>query len=316
MDHQNAPKQPQNTRPPVALSERLAILSGQRSGIITAQPIIPLPSQPRARGEAQVTSKARPGQGARPALSVISTLRQAGSSKLVFPRVPVASGLQAVLVNTAGGITGGDRFSLSATAGPDTHLTLTTQAAERAYGAQPGETGRLRNRLTVAQGARLDWLPQETILFENSRLRRDMHVDLAPDARLLFVESLVLGRALMGEALHAVTFHDRVEIRRDGVPIFLDALLLSGDADAHMAQAANGAGALASVVFAAPEAEGLLDPIRAALAASPTPSGASLLAPDLLHLRLLAPDSFGLRKALIPALTLLSQGPLPRTWMI
>jgi urease accessory protein len=230
--------------------------------------------------------------------------------------VPDAAGLQAVLVNTAGGITGGDRFSLSATAGPDTHLTLTTQAAERAYGAQPGETGRLRNRLTVAQGARLDWLPQETILFENSRLRRDMQVDLAADARLLFVESLVLGRALMGEALHAVTFHDRVEIRRDGHPVFLDALALTGDANAHMTRAAEGAGALASVVFAAPEAAGLLGPVRAVLDATPTPAGASLLAPDLLHIRLLAPDSFGLRKALIPALTLLSHGPLPRTWMI
>ena len=118
------------------------------------------PSQPRARGEAQVTAKARDGA------SVIASLRQAGSSKLVFPRG--GAGLQAVLVNTAGGITGGDRFALSATAGPGTQLTLTTQAAERAYGAQPDETGRVTNRLRVSEGAQLNWLPQETILFENS----------------------------------------------------------------------------------------------------------------------------------------------------
>ena len=272
---------------------------------ITELHTITAPSQPRARGEAQVTAKARDGA------SVIASLRQAGSSKLVFPRG--GAGLQAVLVNTAGGITGGDRFALSATAGPVTQLTLTTQAAERAYGAQPGETGRVINRLSVSEDAHLNWLPQETILFENSCVRRDMKVDLHETARFMFVESLVLGRVAMGETLHNATFHDRVEIRRAGALIFADAMALSGDVSAHMAQAAGGAGALASVILAAPNAEALLTPVRAAL--NPT-SGASLLAPDLLHLRLLAPDGFGLRQTLLPALRLLSHGPLPRTWMI
>lgn len=266
---------------------------------------ITAPSQPRARGEAQVTAKSRDGT------SVIATLRQAGSSKLVFPRG--GAGLQAVLVNTAGGVTGGDRFALSATARPGTQLTLTTQAAERAYGAQPGETGRISNRLSVDENAQLNWLPQETILFENSSVRRDMKVDLHDTARFLFAESLVLGRVAMGETLHNAHFHDRVEIRRGGTLVFADALALCGDISAHMARCAGGAGAFASVILAAPHAESLLAPVRACL--NPT-SGASLLAPDLLHLRLLAPDGFGLRQSLLPALRLLSQGPLPRTWMI
>ena len=258
-----------------------------------------------------MTTKARTAQGA--TTSVIDTLRQAGSSKLVFPRGAMATELQAVLVNTAGGITGGDRFSLAATAGPGTHLTLTTQAAERAYGAQPGETGRLRNRLTVEAGAAMHWLPQETILFEKSALRRDMQVDLAADARLLFVETVVLGRAAMGEDLHDITFADRVEIRRAGTPVFLDAAQLTGDAQAQMARNAGGARAFASLVYVAPDAEALLGPVRETL--SPT-AGASLLGPELLHLRALAPDGFTLRQTLVPALQLLRQGPLPRTWMI
>lgn len=262
-------------------------------------------AQPRARGVARLVAKARAGT------SVIRDLHQAGSAKLVFPRADF--GLQAVLVNTAGGITGGDRFDLTFEAEAGTHLTLTTQAAERAYGAQQAETGRLTTHLTVGAGARINWLPQETILFERCRYARAMRIDMAANARLLFVEPLVFGRTAMGETLTDIDFADRVEMYRAGTPLFCDAMNIRGDAVDHLGRVAGHAAALASVVYIAPDAAAHLDAIRAML---PEAAGASLIGDDLLHIRLLASDSFLLRQTLMPILVRLGETSLPRAWMI
>ncbi|MBB97700.1 MAG: urease accessory protein [Rhodobacteraceae bacterium] len=265
-------------------------------------------AQPRAQGQVRVTAKARDGA------AVIDDLHQQGSLKALFPRSRGAA-LDAVLLNTGGGVTGGDRFDVAIGAGPDTHLTVTTQAAERAYKAQPQETGRLRNRLTVQAGARLDWLPQETILFDGAAVDRRLSADLAVDATLLLVEPLVFGRHAMGETLRSGRFTDRIDIRREGVPLFADRTALSGDIAAHLARpgVAAGAGAMASVVYAAADAERHLPALRACL---PATGGASLIRDGLLFARLLAPDSFTLRKHLLPLIDLLSTTPLPRTWTI
>lgn len=261
--------------------------------------------QPRARGSVRLATKARAGK------SVLRDLYQAGSAKVVFPRSP--AGLQAVTVNTAGGITGGDQFDYTYDVARDTHLTLTTQAAERAYGSQQAETGRQQTTLRVESGGRADWVPQETILFNTCRFARAMRVELAQDARLLFVEPLVFGRAAMGEVLSDIAFHDRVDVYRGGAPLFCDAMTFRGDARAHMARVADGAGALASVVYVAPDAGSHLDGVRAIL---PQTAGASLIGEDLLHVRFLAQDGFALRASLIPVLTRLSNTSLPRAWMI
>lgn len=241
-------------------------------------------------------------------------LHQSGSLKLLFPRCAPGT-RQAVLVNTAGGITGGDRFSVTARAAPGAHLCLTTQACERAYRAASQDRGQLDTRLEVGDGARLDWLPQETILFDGSALKRSLRADLSGSARLLLVEPLLFGRTEMGERLTDLRFSDRIEIRRAGRPVYLDALNLDGDADAHLGRAftAGGARAMAGLVFAAPEAEALLPRVRALL---PETGGASLLAPDLMCLRLLAADGFALRRVLMPVLTLLTGAALPRPWML
>lgn len=241
-------------------------------------------------------------------------MAQSGSLKALFPR-PRGEGLEAVLVNTAGGITGGDRFRVDATAGTGTRLTLTSQAAERAYRAVPGAAGRMETRLQVDPGARLDWLPQETILYDGCNYDRRLDVDMAPDARLLLVEPLVFGRAAMGEVLSDARFTDRIEVRRADVPLYLDRIVLDGDIAARLARpfTANGAGAMATLLFAAPEAEAQLAPLRALL---PETGGASLLGPDLLVARILATDSFELRRSLVPALTRLTGHDLPRPWMM
>ncbi len=218
-------------------------------------------------------------------------------------------------LNTSGGVTGGDRFSIDARAEAHARLTLTTQAAERIYRAQPGDTGRIDTRLTVGAGSRIDWLPQETILFDRASLRRRLTVDMASDATLLLVEPLMFGRRAMGETLDQIALSDRIDIRRAGALLFTDATRIDGNVpDLMQGQATgSGAGAMATLILAAPGAEAALDPLRAAL---PDRGGASMIREDLIVARILAEDSFALRAALIPILTKLNGGDLPRTWML
>jgi len=264
-------------------------------------------AQPRAIGRVGIGSK----QGG--ARSTLATLHQSGAFKALFPR-PLGPTLEAILINTAGGITGGDRFSTSLEVGADSRLSVTTQAAERAYRAQPGEIAQVRTRAQVATGARLDWLPQETILYNGASLQRKLRVDLAPSARLLLLEPLVFGRAAMGETLTDIRFRDRIEITREGAPLYTDALAFSGDATAQLARpgVADGAGAMASLILVAPEAEAHLDALRALM---PATGGVSLIRPDLLAMRLLAPDSHALRQVLVPVLARLTDNAIPRSWM-
>lgn len=279
-------------------------------------------AQPRAMGD--VALSVRRAGAAADAPTRLADLRQQGSLKVLFPRGGHA-GCMAVLVNTAGGVTGGDSFATRALAEAGATLTLSTQAAERAYRAQPGQLGRIRTTLTAQTGARLAWLPQETLLYQGAALDRHLSVDLHGDATALVVEPLVLGRAAMGEVVTDALLRDTIELRRDGRLLCLDRVTLSGDIAARMVRpgVARGAGALANVIFAGPRAEALLDPLRAMLPDADTDTGkgtatggATLRAPGLLCLRLLASDSFALRRSLVPILERLHGDALPRPWML
>lgn len=219
------------------------------------------------------------------------------------------------MVNTAGGITGGDQFDLSVAVEPHATLTLTTQAAERAYRAQRDEIGTLTTKLDVLAGGRLNWLPQELILFERCNLHRRLAVSLQPDAQLLLVEPIVFGRTAMGEALHDARFQDRISITRAGQPLYLDGINLGGDVATLLQRPATAAGAtaMASVVMVAPEAAAHFSAIQSAL---PPTAGVSLMADDLLVIRILATDSLELRRVLIPVLERLNNNTLPMSWRL
>lgn len=263
---------------------------------------------PRAQGRVRLSTKPRAST------TVIDGFRQSGSYKCLFPRTS-GTALEAVLVNTSGGVTGGDRFDCAVSAGAGTRTTLTTQACERAYRAMPDQIGEVTNWIQVAERAHVNWLPQETILFDGCALDRSLSVDLAEDATFLMVEPLVFGRAAMGEVLGAVHLRDRISIRRGGVPLYLDAVQFRGDLNAHLAQrfVGGGAGAMASVVYVAPNAESYLEELRETL---PDTAGVSLLRDDVLAMRLLSEDSFTLRRTLLPVLRQLSGANLPRCWTL
>jgi urease accessory protein len=247
-------------------------------------------------------------------VSRLKGLRQSGSLRLVFPQ-SYTPDVEAVLVNTAGGITGGDSFALDVQVGGGAALTITTQAAERAYRAQRGEVGHVTTKISVGDNAYLKWLPQELILFERCALRRHLEIDLTAQARLLMVEPVVFGRAAMPETLRDVMFQDRIKITREGQPIYIDGMDLIGDTTSHLARPAiaNGAGAMASIVMIAADVASHLNPVRALL---PDTAGASLLSETTLVIRQLARDSYELRRSLIPILEHLSHNTLPTSWRL
>jgi len=264
-------------------------------------------SPPRARGRVALSSKQVNGR------TVLSDLHQSGAFKVVFPRSD--DWLRPILLNTSGGVTGGDRFALDVHVAADTQISLTTQAAERAYRAQPGEVGHIRTTAKVFGKGCLHWLPQELILYNGCALDRRLRIDLSAKARLLMVEPVVFGRAAMGEILTEGHFHDRIEVTRAGQPLYRDALRLEGDIAANLARVgtAHGAAAMASGLYVASNAEAVLDAVRQHLGDL---GGASLLQPDVLALRLIAPDSHILRQHLLPVLDLLSQSTLPISWRL
>ncbi|HUF55551.1 MAG TPA: urease accessory protein UreD [Thermohalobaculum sp.] len=267
-------------------------------------------TQPRAIGAAAV------GAARRGCASTLAGLRQQGSAKIFLPGVP-GDALEAVLLNTAGGITGGDRFRWSADAAAGARLVITTQAAERAYRAQDSELASVETRLEIAAGARIDWLPQETILFDRSALSRRIEVDMEPDATLVLAESVVLGRRAMGERVRSCRFSDQWRIRRGGRLVHADALRIWGETAGLAAPAAlGGATAFASIVMVAPDVADRLDPVRRLLADAPGVEAGASAFDGCLVLRMLAEDGYALRPALLRLLTCLCGRPLPRVWSI
>ena len=262
----------------------------------------------RAWGAALVSAERRDGA------IRLAQLRQEGSLKVLLPRVRAGEAVEAVLLNTAGGLTGGDRLRTEAKAGPGGHLVVSTQAAERVY-RSPGGLAEVAATLAVAPGGRLDWLPQETILYDGAALDRRLKLDLAPGGRALLVEPVILGRRAMGETVRQAILRDRWEVWQDGRLLFADRLRIEGEAWGALESPGTlgGAGAWASVLLLSPEASSLLGPLRRLLPAS---AGASVVREGVLFARVLAEDGFWLRQALVPAVELLAGGPLPKVWRL
>lgn len=269
----------------------------------------PLPDLQRARGELRISA-----QRSKDDVTRLKNLRQQGSYRAIFPR-PIGGNVEAVIVNTAGGVTGGDRFSTTVTAEKTAQISVTTQAAERIYRATDTRSGIMQTTLRADADAQLYWLPQETILFDGSRLHRRLDVDLHPSARFLMVEPLVFGRTASGESLQSGALDDRVTITCDGLPIYLDRIKLTGDITRQLGHGAvaNHANSVASIVLVDPAAASLLDPVRALL---PATAGASLLSQTMLVVRIIAADSFALRTAIYPILTLLTHNTVPKNWRL
>ncbi|WP_448956614.1 urease accessory protein UreD [Labrys neptuniae] len=264
------------------------------------------PRLERAQGSARLTFRRCVGA------TRLATLYQEGCAKARLPRPLPGVNPEAILINTAGGLTGGDHLTVEVAAGPATSVTITTQACERVY-RSTGEDAVVANRLVAEAGARLAWLPQETILFDGGRLFRRLEADLADSAEFLAVEAILFGRAAMGETVRSGALRDRWRIRRNGKLIFADDLRIEGDIDGHLAAAATFGGhhAMATILAVCPEPETRLDRIREIIGSR---GGASAWDGKLV-MRLVAESGLALRRRLEPLLSfLLADRPLPKVW--
>ena len=227
----------------------------------------------------------------------------------------------AVLLNTAGGLVGGDRLEIEIALEPGARALVTQQAAEKVY-RSAGADVTVANRLAVGDRAWLEWLPQETILFEGARLRRRLTLDLAGSGAALAGEILVFGRHARGERMLSGAAFDGWEIRRDGRLLWADALDLGDDPGAALGSSAGfgGAVALGTLVCAIPDAASRLDAAREALGDT-TEAGASVVG-EILLVRFLdaRPDALRRRFAAVwAALRRAALGlppVLPRVWHV
>jgi urease accessory protein len=236
-------------------------------------------------------------------------LHEAGSLRVRCPGAPAAE-LEAVLINTAGGVAGGDRFTLDITAGDDTRLVITTAAAEKVYRTL-GPDSTIDVKLNVASGATLAWLPQETILFDRARLARTIEADVAADARLVIAEAVVFGRSGMGETVEEGALIDRWRIRRAGKLVYAETVRLDGAVASVMAQPAVAKGGVAvATVLIVPGDDAVVAAVRA-LQDFSGEVGASAWK-GIAAVRLAAPDGAALRRDLIHVMTTVRA--LPRIW--
>ncbi len=247
-------------------------------------------------------------------LSRRARVHEAGSLRVRFPNGPDKGTLDAVIVNTAGGMTGGDQFELDVEVGAGARLSVTTAAAEKVYRSLGPDT-KVGVKLAINNGATLTWLPQETILFDQVRLRRTIDVELAGSAHLLLAEAIVFGRAAMGEILNEGRLFDRWRVRLDGALVFAETLRIDGAIAKHLAERPVAAGGAAVAgILKIPGDEAAVAAVNAMQQNFRGEVGASAWN-GLALARLVAPDGAALRHDLAAIVTAWSETPLPRLWL-
>ena len=226
----------------------------------------PRPSEdpPAAAGRQRARGEVRAAFARAGARTEAERVFETGGLRLRFPRA--GDECEAVVVNTGGGMAGGDRARIDLAAGPGARVFATTQAAEKVYRADGGPC-RVETRLSVEAGGALFWVPQETLLYDGARLERRLEADVAADGSLLLIEAAVFGRLAHGETGVAAHLFDRWRVRRAGRLVFAEALRLE-NAAVHLDRPAVGRGAraIAALLYLAPDAPDRLADLRDALA--------------------------------------------------
>lgn len=243
-------------------------------------------------------------------------LFQQGCLAARLPRPAAAGTLDVVMMNTAGGLTGGDELTVEVSLDAAARATFTTPACERIYRSIGGDAC-IDQRLEIGRGACLHWIPRETILYDGGRLRRSVDVELINGAELLVAETLLLGRAAMGEAVERGAWQDRWTLRRAGRLVYCDAVRLVEPIGRAVAGATvlGGRTAVVSLVHAGTDLAAKCEALRATFETIEAVAGGASLTGEVLVARIVAPDSRVARRALEAALRqLIQERALPRGW--
>jgi urease accessory protein len=133
----------------------------------------------------------------------------------------------AIIVHPPGGIAGGDQLAIEVEAGSGAHAFLTTPGAAKWYRTK-GLPARQHVRIVAGQGAAVEWLPQETIIFNEAEAGMEHEVELAPDACYIGSEILCFGRRAAGERFASGILRQRTRIRRGGRLVWWEEGVLAG----------------------------------------------------------------------------------------
>jgi urease accessory protein len=211
----------------------------------------------RAEGSGRIVLSG-PEQGTR-----IIDVFQRAPIRIMFPRTGGRAVEEAVLINTAGGIAGGDRLETAVTALANASIAVTSQAAEKVYRAL-NEPARISTRLKASEVAKLAWLPQETIVFDRGRLRRETDIELSSTAELLALEWLVLGRVAHGEDLIGGHITDSWRVKKDGRLIWADSFRVTDEIFPHLHRKAllSNCRAIATLIYFGPALDARLEFLR------------------------------------------------------
>lgn len=273
-----------------------------------------LPVHQRAAGRFVLGFGPSAGRG-----TVLRHLDQQAPLRVLFPDPEPGDPILGAILNCAGGLAGGDLLHQTVRVEPGGCATLSSAAAEKVYRSLGPET-RVTTRLDLAPGAALEWIPQETILFDRVRFRRRMTVALGAGARLLAAETLVFGRSARGERLVTGQVLDGWRLHGpDGRLHWADALDLSGDTAATLDArfGFDGAEAMGMLLLAAPDAAAHLPLLRDL--PQPAPGAATVPRPGLLLARWLG-RATAVRRAVGGAIIALREAALglpprlPRLW--
>lgn len=218
--------------------------------------------------------------------------------RIMFPRTGHCVVDEAVIVNTAGGIAGGDRLELSVAALPEASIAVTTQAAEKVYRALK-EPALVRTELKACDSARLAWLPQETIVFNGARLHRTTEIEVFSGAELLALEWLVLGRAAHGEIVVSGNITDCWRVREGGRLIWADSFRITDEIFPHLNRKAllSDCNAIATLIYFGPRPKERLDFLREVLSSLECYRAATLVN-GVIVVRFAAQASFDLKRGL------------------
>ena len=177
--------------------------------------------------------------------------------RVVFPAPAFEDIPQATVITTSGGLTGGDKIAVTATVHERARAMIAAQAAEKIY-RSAGRDSQIDVTLTAAPDTWLEYLPQETILFDGARLDRITRIDAAPDAQVLAGEIIVLGRRGSGETFEHGFLREAWRINHKNRLAWADTLLLDKikNGPLHHPAGFDGAAAIATAVYIGPDASG------------------------------------------------------------
>ena len=243
----------------------------------------------------------------------VSRMYQSGSAKLMLPNT-YSDMMEAVILNTSGGMTDGDNLNIDVKA-KDCALAMTTQTAERVYRSGGTTPAKVNINLSVSDTADLHWLPQETIVFDGSKFDRTLTINLSSCSNCLVAETIVLGREAMGENICDCKLIDNWRVFRDGNLFHAESMRLSNEVNKIIAAPAGGNGArlLSTILYVGHNIEQVAD--RSAGLIKQISSNCALSCwDDRLVIRLMSAHSASARKDIERLLLAIRQQPLPRVW--